>query len=292
MNKFISKFFTIYIYIIHHFSNPRKRIEKKFIKKLGYKPDLDNPSTFNEKIQWLKLHDKNPIYTTIVDKYEVKSYVATLVGEKFVIPTLGVWDSFDDIDFNKLPNQFVLKCTHDSGGIIICKDKNNFDIKKAKKIINRALKFNHYYWGFEWPYKNVKKRIIAEKYLNDPEHSVLPDYKFFCFKGIPKFFKIDFNRTSDHHANYYDLDWNLLPFGEFDFPPSSSLSTKRPANFTQMIDIASQLSKNFEFLRVDMYNIDGEIFFGELTLYPSNGFGQFTDFEWDCKLGEQIQLKK
>ena len=183
----------------------------------GRKLNLKNPKTFNEKLQWLKLYNRKPEYTLMVDKYEVKGYIAEQIGEEYVIPTLGVWDNFDDIDFDSLPNQFVLKCTHDSGGLVICKDKSNLDITKAREKINKALTRRFYYFGREWPYKNVKPRIIAEKYMVDKTVDELRDYKFFCFGGVCKCLKVDFDRFIEHHANLSLLTNNkfILRHGNF-----------------------------------------------------------------------------
>lgn len=188
---------------------------KQFNKNLNFK----NVNTFNEKLQWLKLNDRKDIYTTMVDKYEVKKYVANIIGEKYIIPTLGVYNSFNEIDFEKLPQKFVMKCTHDSGSTIVCKNKKKFNIQDAKKKINKALKNNYYYGGREWPYKNVAHKILIEKYIIDDRLGELRDYKIFCFNGKVRLFKIDFDRFSNHRANYYDKELNLLEFGEEVCPP-------------------------------------------------------------------------
>lgn len=252
--------------------------------------NLQNPQTFNEKLQWLKLNDRKDIYTKMVDKYEAKSYVSKIIGNKYIIPTLGIYNNFDEIDFNKLPNQFVIKCTHDSGGLVIVTDKSKLDIEKSKKKINKSLKRNYYYPGREWPYKNVKPRIIIEKYMKDNSINDLMDYKFFCFNGKCKFFKIDFNRLTKHQANYYDINGNFLLFGEEICPPDFSKKLELPVNLKKMINLAEKLSQNITFLRVDFYEINGNIYFGELTFYPASGFGKFEPEEWDLKLGNLIDL--
>ena len=252
--------------------------------------NLQNPQTFNEKLQWLKLNDRKDIYTKMVDKYEAKSYVSKIIGNKYIIPTLGIYNNFDEIDFNKLPNQFVIKCTHDSGGLVIVTDKSKLDIEKSKKKINKSLKRNYYYLGREWPYKNVKPRIIIEKYMKDNSINDLMDYKFFCFNGKCKFFKIDFNRLTKHQANYYDTKGNILPFGEEICPPDFAKKLELPVNLKKMINLAEKLSQNITFLRVDFYEINGNIYFGELTFYPASGFGKFQPEEWDLKLGNLIDL--
>lgn len=269
----------------------KQKINIKYRVEFKKKLNLHSPCTFNEKLQWLKLYDRNPEYTKMVDKYEAKRYVADIIGQEFIIPTLGVYDKFDEIDFDKLPEQFVIKCTHDSGGIIICKDKSKLDIKKAKNKINRSLKTNYYYAGREWPYKNVKPRIIIEKYMEDSVDKDLKDYKFFCFNGKVKFFKIDFERVLNHKANYYDTDGNLLPFGEMVCPPDFNKELKIPNNLKKMIELAEKLSKDTKFIRVDFYEIDNKIYFGELTFYPASGFGRFIPDEYDLILGNLLKLE-
>lgn len=260
--------------------------------KMGKSLNLSNPQSFNEKLQWLKLNDRRPEYTMMVDKYAVKEYVEGIIGEEHIIPTLGVWNRFDDIDFNSLPNQFVLKCTHDSGGLIIVKDKSNLDIAKARKKINHCLKHN-YYWGLrEWPYKDMKPRIIAEQFMVDESGTDLKDYKFFCFNGEMKFFKIDFDRYTDHHANYYDPTGEIMPFGEAQYPPTPKKQLVIPKELPQMIALSEKLSRGIPFLRVDFYNINGMIFFGELTFFPASGIGKFTPEEWDNTLGSWLDLSK
>ena len=237
---------------------------------MGCNLNLRHPTTFNEKLQWLKLYDRRPEYTTMVDKCEVKKYVAERIGEEHIIPTLGVWDNFDDIDFERLPNQFVLKCTHDSGGLVICRDKRKMDIQAAKQIIEKSLRRDFFTKGREWPYKNVKPRIIAEKYMEDTATSELRDYKFFCFGGTCKCFKVDFDRFVEHHANYFDPQGNLLDLGETICPPKEGKVIKLPESKYEMIRLAEKLSKDIPFLRVDFYDVNGEIYFGELTFYPAS----------------------
>lgn len=257
---------------------------------MGKKLNLDNPQTFNEKLQWLKLHDRKDIYTIMVDKYEAKQYVAEQIGEKYIIPTLGIWDSFDDIDFDSLPDQFVLKCTHDSGGLVICRDKSRFDRGAACKKINRSMRNNFYWFGRESPYKNVKPRIIAEKYMENTGSNDLKDYKFFCFDGKVKCFKVDFDRYIEHHANYFDAEGNLLPFGELSCPPIPDRKLDIPQSVVSMIQFAEMLSTDIPFLRADFYDVNGSIFFGELTFFPASGFGKFIPDEWDKILGSWIPV--
>ena len=254
------------------------------------KLNLQDPQTFNEKLQWLKLHDRKPIYTTMVYKYEANQYVAERICKEYVIPTYGVWDTFDEIDFDTLPDQFVLKCTHDCGGLVICKDKSKFDIQAARDKMNKHLRRNYYFSRREWPYKDVKPRIIAEKYMQDSETNELRDYKFFCFSGEVKFLKIDFNRFTYHQANYYTPDGQILPFGETVYPPDFTKEISMPRSLEKMVEFAEILSQGKAFLRVDFYEVDGKIYFGELTFYPNSGLGTFTSEEWDQVLGEWLHL--
>lgn len=413
-------------------------LKKKFKAQLGYELNLENPRTFNEKLQWLKLYDRQLLYTTLVDKFAVKQYVAKIIGEEHVIPTLGVWNTVEEIDIKKLPRQFVLKTTHDSGGIVICKDKSEFDWKSAKKKLSKSLKHDYFAENREWPYKNVPRRIICEQYMEDsntgdlpdykvhsfngtpkvilvcrdrfknsgmtedffsetwehldvsrPNHSnsinnverptsleemialtkkitadipfartdfysinnklyfgevtfypssgftafcpeeydykfgewiklpgggyivshnecyllvdinqnttantngELKDYKFFCFNGDVKFFKVDFNRFQGHRANYYDVNGLLLPFGEAKYPPKPEENIEIPENYKDMIGLAERLSSGVPFLRVDFYNVSNHIYFGELTFFPASGFGKFAPEEWDLTIGKLLVL--
>lgn len=265
-------------------------IRKVYQARMGKVLNLDNPRTFNEKLQWLKIHNRKPEYTIMVDKYEVKKYVSNIIGEEHIIPTLGVWDRFDDIDFDLLPKQFVLKCTHDSGGLLICRDKDKFDFKTAKKKMNHFMKHDYFLQNREWPYKNVKHRIIAEKYMENTISGQLCDYKFFCFDGKVKCMKVDFDRFIEHHANYFDENGNLLYFGETICPPIYERKIVFPDNIDKMKKFAEKLTVGQPFLRADFYDVDGEVYFGELTFYPASGMGSFTSEEWDYQLGEWIKL--
>ena len=253
----------------------------KFHKSLN----LDNPQTFNEKLQWLKIHDRKPIYTTMADKYAVKKYVADKIGGEYIIPTLGVWESFEDINFDILPNQFVLKCTHDSGGIIIVKDKNNFDKKSARKLLERNLIRNFYYCGREWPYKDVKPRILIEEFIADAPI----DYKFYMFNGKMDSVMACTDREKGHAKfRFYDKDWKRLFYMYPELEPNGDVSC--PDNYRQMINIAEKLSNGFPHIRVDLYNIEGQIYFGELTFYNQSGFDTDITYETDCKWGNMTNL--
>ena len=259
---------------------------------LGRKINWDNPKTYNEKLQWLKVHDRKDIYTTMVDKYEAKKYVADIIGQKYIIPTLGVYDNFDDIDFSKLPNQFVMKCTHDSGGLIICTDKHKLNYKQAKKKMEKCLRVNYYNCWREWPYKNVKPRIIIEKYMSDKKTVGINDYKFFCFNGKVKLLFIATDRTSEKEEtkfDFYDGNFKHLPIKNGH--PNATIPPKKPKNFEKMKELAEMLSKDIPHLRVDFYEINGKIYFGELTFSHWAGMVPFEPDEYDDLLGSWIDLK-
>lgn len=258
--------------------------------------NLRNPQTFNEKLQWLKLYDRKPEYTVMVDKYAAKQYVAAKIGEQYIIPTLGVWEHFDDIDFDSLPNQFVLKCTHDSGGLVVCKDKSSLDKTAAREKIEKSLKQNYYWSGREWPYKNVPPRIIAEKYMSnnqekDNEGISLKDYKFYSFNGEPQYLYISDNMDDHKKAriSFATMEWEKAPFGRTDYHEFKELPEK-PKRFKDMVKLVRVLSENHSFLRVDLYEINNNIYFGELTFHPCAGFMPFKPEEWDNRLGQLITL--
>lgn len=264
----------------------RIRYQRELHKRLN----LSNPLTFNEKLQWLKLYDRKTEYTTMVDKYAVKEYVADRIGEQYIIPTLGVWNRFEDINFDKLPDQFVLKCTHDSGGLAICRDKTKFDIESARHKINMSLKRNYYYAGREWPYKNVPRKIIAEQFMEDKDSTCLNDYKFMCFNGKVRCAFVCSERSEHLKVTFYDNDWKRMPFERH--YPASEADIPKPKNYDKMVELAEILSKDIPFVRVDFYEINGHIYFGELTFYPGAGFEEFTPDNWDRILGDWITLPK
>lgn len=270
----------------------KKFIEYRFLSEMGYKLNLKNPKTFNEKLQWLKLYDRNPEYTKMVDKYEVREYIKEKIGEEYLIPLIGVYDKFDDIDFDELPNQFVIKCNHDSGGLVICKDKNKLNISRARKKINKSLKRNYYYSGREWPYKNVKPRIIIEKYMEDSNKSDLIDYKLFCFNGIPKIVLVCSERFSSSNMceTWFDMDWKLIDMTESGHRVDSTIS--KPKQLKKMVELSKKLSKNIPFIRVDWYEIGDKLYFGELTFYPASGFEKFEPKEWNKKIGDMLSIDK
>lgn len=264
-----------------------------YYNAFSYKLDLNNPLTFNEKLQWLKLHDRKPEYTDMVDKYLAKKYVANVIGKDHIIPTLGVWNSFDEIDFDKLPTRFVLKCTHDSGGLVVCKDKSKIDKKAARKKIEKSMRTNYYESGREWPYKNVMPQIIAEEYMEDASGNGLNDYKFYCFDGEPKYLYVS-NGMDNHETarlSFLTMNWEKAPFGRSDYREFEVLPPK-PKMFDEMVKIAKSLSSGHPFLRVDLYEINGQVYFSELTFSPCSGFMPFVPREWDEKLGELVNIEK
>lgn len=265
-------------------------IKRKYKKRMGKDVDLKHPKTYTEKIQWLKLYDRRPEYTTMVDKYSAKQYVADIIGEEYIIPTLGVWNSFEEIDFVSLPNQFVLKTTHDSGGLVVCKDKNHLDLVEAKRKIEQSLNCNYYLHGREWAYKNVKPRIIAEKYLEDRVVNDLIDYKFYCFDGKARAMYVAQGRPNNTRFDYFDIEFNHLPlkYG----CPNSEYPISKPSEYDEMVSIAEKLSKGIPHIRVDLYDVEGHIYFGELTLADGNGMTPFEPEEWDKIFGDWITLPK
>ena len=260
----------------------------KFKKYINF----DNPKTFNEKLQWLKLYDRNPNYTKMVDKYDVKEYISKIIGEEYIIPTIGVYEKFDNIDFDKLPNQFVMKCTHDSGGIIICKDKKKLNINLVRKKINRLMKKNFYYLSREWPYKNIKPRIIIEKYMEDEKIKEIRDYKFFCFNGEPKIMYVsDNSHTNNQHCCFFDMSYKKLNIKRKDYQEFKKTPTK-PITFEKMINFSKIRYNGIPHVRVDWYEINGKLYFGELTFYTCSGFIPFENEKWDYEIGKMLKLPK
>ena len=295
--KILKRFFsqkyylrTILLVKLAPLFSDRKYLELMFPMRVGYKLDLDHPQTYNQKLQWLKLYDRRPEYTTMVDKVEAKKYVANIIGEKHIIPTLAVYDRVEDIDFDALPNQFVLKCTHDSGGIVVCKDKSKLDKKAALAKLKRGLSRNYYYQNREWPYKNVKPRIIAEQYMED-ESGELKDFKIFCFNGEPKsmFIASDrFDKSQETKFDFYDMDFNHLPFTNGH--PNATKPVVQPKGFEKMKELAKKLSVGIPHVRIDFYDIKGKIYFGEITFFHWSGMRPFEPIEWDYTYGSWIQL--
>jgi len=283
----IWKFYILSFKLILRWLPERTYVNLRYRWQVGRKLNLDNPKTFNEKLQWLKFYNRNPEYTKMVDKVDARKYVSERIGEKHIVPLLGVWNSFDEIDFNQLPNSFVLKCNHDSGSYVIVEDKKSFDAKKARKRINRALKRNFYYNGKEWPYKNVVPRVFAEERMGYVEL----DYRFFCFAGEVKFIEVFIDGVTNRRVNLYTPDWQYMPV-RHQYPNAPEYTVCKPNNLNEMINVASKLSENIPFLRVDLWSIDGSIYFNELTFFPNGGFGDFSPQEWDKTIGEYLNLLK
>ena len=269
-----------------------KYLKKKYRAILGKPLNLDNPKTFNEKLQWLKLYDRKPIYTTMVDKYEAKKYVAARIGEEYIIPTIGVWNDSDEIEFDSLPQRFVLKCTHNSGlGMCICKDKSKLDVEKVRREVKKGLKQDYYLPGREWPYKDVKHRVLAEKYMEDDSGSELRDYKVLCFGGEPKLIQFHAGRfTGNHTQDYYDTNWERLPMTQGS--PLSENPLEKPVFLEEMLDLSRKLSEGIPQVRVDWYYVKGQLYFGELTFFDASGFDEFEPEEWNETIGGWISLPK
>lgn len=269
--------------------------DERFLKimyycRMGNILNLKNPATFNEKLQWLKIYDHKPKYTTLADKFAVRKYITDTIGEEYLVPILGVYDNFDDINFDALPNKFVLKCTHDSGGVVICNNKQSFNIDEARKKINKCLKTNFYYLGREQLYKNIKPRIVCEQFMENTTGDELLDYKVMCFNGKSKCLFICSNRSSKDglKVDFYDMNWKIMPFDRH--YPRSGRQLEKPVNYNKMIQLSEKMAKDLPFVRVDFYEVDGRLYFGELTFYPGSGFEKFEPSKYDYKLGEWLML--
>ncbi len=269
---------------------PEQFLKRMYRIQIGRELNLEKPTTYTEKLQWLKLYDHRPEYTCMVDKYVVKAYISEKIGPEYVIPLLGVWDRAEDIDFENLPRQFVLKTTHDSGGIVVCKDKDQLDIPAARRKLRSFLKRNYYNQNREWPYKHVPHRIIAEAYMEDPSHKELRDYKFFTFGGVPKVLYIAQGRGlgGETVADFFDMDFNHLPFTiDHDTAP---VPPEKPANFELMKTLAAKLSEGTPQLRVDFYEVEGKVYFGEMTFFHCSGMVPFHPEQWDRIFGDWVTL--
>ena len=273
---------------ILRFINDKKYLTILYKKKSHRRLNLDNPKRFTEKLQWLKLNYRKDIFSTMVDKYKVKEYISNTIGKEYTIPTLGVYDKFSEIDFNKLPNQFVIKCSHDSGSVVVVRNKEDINYKKLKTYFNLVMKRNFYYRFREWPYKSVKPRILIEKFMVDDNSDALTDYKFFCFNGVPKVMYISKDNSSDARTDFFDMEFNHLDLRFKD--PNADVMPEKPKQFETMKQIAKKLSKDMPFVRVDFYVINEKIYFGEMTFYHLGGFFDFHPDEWDYKFGEWLKL--
>ncbi len=255
----------------------------------GHRINFDNPRTFNEKLQWLKLYDRNPLYSRMVDKYEVRGYISEKLGEEYLIPLVGgPWNSVDEIDLDALPEQFVLKSTHDSGGVVICRDKASFDFEAAKRYLAKRLKRNFYWSGREWPYKNVQPRIIAEKYMVDESGTELKDYKVMCFNGEPKLIQVHRGRFVNHTQDFYDAQWKLQNITQY--CATSDQPMEKPEFLEEMLQLCRVVTKGIPQVRSDWYHANGRMYFGELTFFDAAGFDDFQPEEWNTIIGDWIDL--
>lgn len=263
-----------------------------FRVNMGKRLNLRNPKTFSEKLQWLKLYDRRSEYTMMVDKVKAKEYVTSVLGEKYIIPTLGVWSDPDEIDFDTLPDRFVIKCNHNSGtGMYICKDKSKMNVNKVKEELRKGLKENYYIMNREWPYKNVPRRILAEQFLDPcPDINDLPDYKFFCFNGEPRYCQVISGRETTMCVDFFDRNWTHQPFHEPHNYPFAEIELKKPNNLDLMWNAAAKLATNIPFSRIDFYDVGDKVYFGEITFFPTSGLGGFDPEEWDYKFGNLTTL--
>lgn len=291
-NRLRAEFFKYYNPIAFNISKliPDKiYLERRYKRLMGKKLNLDPPVTFNEKLNWMKLYDRNPLYTKLADKYSVREYVKAMIGEEYLVPLLGVWSNVDEIDFNKLPNQFVLKCTHDSGSYVICKEKTEFDIENARRKLKNALNINYYYYSREWVYKNIPRKIIAERYIEDIDDKETRDYKVFTFDGEPRFLYIATDRgIGETKFDYYDLEFNHLDVRQH--YPNSEKKLRKPDNFELMLELARKLSKGLRHARIDFYEVNGKVYFGEYTFYNNGGVTAYEPEEWDYIFGEWLRI--
>ena len=271
-------------------------LKRQYRKRMGLKLNLKNPQLFSEKIQWMKLYDRKPEYTHFADKYEVRKYIAEIAGEECLIPSYGIWDYFEDIDFDALPDQFVLKCTHDCGSVLICKDKKELNIPQLQKFFRKRLAANYFWKKREWIYKNIKPRIIAEKLMVDESGIELKDYKIYCFNGKAKVINVVFNRFAndgnDTKENFYSPDWEYLNIASRDRQTDPNINLEKPKCLEKMLSLAEKLSVGIIHMRVDFYIVFDQIFFGELTFCTCAGYERFTPPEWDKILGDWMILPK
>lgn len=261
----------------------------RYRNRTGTKLNLKNPVLYSEKMQWIKLYDRRPECPRLADKLLVRDHIREVLGEEFLIPLIAVYNSVEEIDWDTLPDQFVLKCTHGSGSNIICKNKADLDIPLAKKKLKKWMKTNWYWRSREWPYKNLERRIVCEKYITDETGVELKDYKFFCFSGEPKFVQVDFDRYSGHKRNFYDLDWSYMPVS-LNHPTDPSKDIPRPQKLDEMIRIAKILSSDYPFVRIDLYSIHDTVYFGEITFFAGGGLVPFYEADFDRQVGDWIKL--
>lgn len=263
-------------------------LEITYKLRTGEKMDWKHPQSFNQKLQWMKIYDRNPRYSELVDKLKAKEIAGSILGYDHIIPTIGVYDSFREINFNALPEAFVLKCSHDSGCTIVCKEKETFNIQNARIRLTKAIKTDYYKYWREYPYKDVPRKIIAEEYKDDGSGE-LKDYKIFCFDGEPYIIQVDFGRFSEHKRNLYDLNWQYVPVC-YTYPNDKSVKIQRPTNLKQMLNMARALSRNMKFARIDFYICNDTVYFGEFTLFPEGGYGFFDDKSFEREIGKRLRV--
>lgn len=275
--------------VLRKVTNDKLYYQIRYIIKHKTSARISDPQSFSSKLIWLNLYDRNPFYNTIVDKYEVRQYIRERIGDKYLNEAYGVYERAEDIDFEKLPDQFVVKATHGSGWIVVCDDKSKLDIVKARKTMNGWLKQNFYdLWG-EWVYKDLKPRLIVEKFLKNENESGLTDYKFYCFNGVIRFIQVDMDRFESHTRTYFDTKWDRIQF-ELGGCRAKEEPIQRPVCLDEMIEITNTLNKGFRFIRVDLYEVQGKVYFGELTLYSGNGMLNFNPKSIDMEVGSYLQL--
>lgn len=291
IQKIISRFIAKGFF---NFLSDKTFLKLAFWARLNQKLDLDNPISLNEKIQWLKLHDRKELYAKIVDKYAVREFIKNTLGEEYLVPLVGgPWNSFDEIDFDLLPSSFVLKTTHDSGGVVVVPDKSKMDKVVAKKKIMKSMKNNYFYPNREWPYKSITPKIIAEEYLVDSSGSELKDYKIICFNGKPENVMVCTGRILNQVKFYFfDWNWKFLPLNYGDELLPSDFSIPRPKKLDEMKSIATKLSEGYDLIRIDLYEANNQIYFGEMTLYPDSGFDQDITKETDLMFGKKLHLTR
>lgn len=263
-----------------------------FYLALGRRLDFNDPQTLNEKLQWMKFNDRSPLHTLVSDKYAVREYIKQTIGEKYLVPLIDKWNAVEDIDFEKLPQQYVLKCNHDSGGLVICRDKRQLDQKQAIKKLKKSLSRKFYFVGREWQYKNIKPMVICEELLLDHEGNTPADYKISCFNGKADSVMVCTGRFTSEGVkfHFFDRQWNFLPYNKGDEKLPVDFSLPRPDNLEEMFEIAEKLSKPFYYARIDLYNIDGKVYFSEITLCPNSGFDSDITYETDKLFGEKLNI--
>ncbi len=290
INKFVvNSLLNFWISISQFIKSDVLFLKIYYLIKMKERLNINNPRSYTQKVQWLKVHNNSVLYSNMVDKYTVKKIVSGIIGDNHIISLIGVWDKFEDINFDSLPDQFVLKTTHDSGNVVICKNKKELDIEFLRLKFNKALRMNYFYKSREYPYKNVVPRLIAEEYMIDKNNTELIDYKFFCFHGEPKFVQITDTVNGQRKVSYFDMEFNLMPFTTDSI---GSHKFDKPAKFNEMIDIACKLSKDIIHVRIDLYVINNQVYFGEFTFHNNGGIVIFNPKEWNNTIGGWININQ